>query len=98
MSIFITMNHHEFSPYHNKHISFLYSPPDGPEETLTGVLVDLISYDQKQRPTEYVFIRTSDLSDWQRADENGDTAAQEGLQRVIDIDFVSNPELVQHPV
>jgi hypothetical protein len=87
------MTHQNFSKFHNKYIRFHYN---GSPLELSGVVIDILNYNEKKAPTEYVFIAMKDLLSWQKADKEGNVATKKSLQNTIDIDFISSPELV-HP-
>lgn len=90
------MTHIEFAPYHNRHISFLYRPINGAEEKLAGVVLDIIKYNEKSIPTEYIFIPSPSLREWQECYERGDNVRMQGLQRTLDINFIFDPQFVMH--
>lgn len=90
------MNHIEFAPYHNRHISFLYRPPNRAEEKLAGVVLDIIKYNEKSIPTEYIFINSPSLKEWQECYERGDGVRMQALQRTLDINFIFDPQFVMH--
>ena len=88
------MNHHRFSSFHNKHIKFIYESPEGGREELSGVVVDIIRYNEKKTPTEYIYIKSTDLKEWQRASETGDIPKKNKLQRIIDIQYITHAQFV----
>lgn len=84
------MTHLEFSPYHNRHIKFTLA--NG--ETSHGVILDIISYEDKEYDTEYIFIPTNKMMDWSNADKEKNKEKKEQLQSKIDISQIISAELI----
>lgn len=89
------MDHVSFMPYHNRHIVFEYPDNTGFYETLSGVVLDLLEYNEKRTPTEYIFIPSNNLIEWQQADASNNETRKAELQRRIDIQFVHNARHLQ---
>lgn len=76
---------------HNTHIRFLYYGHE-----LSGVLIDDKNFraDEKYLDTQYIYIPTLNLIDYQKASAAKDLHAMKQLSRIIDISAITNAERV----
>ena len=84
------MTHTEFSPYHNRYIKFKLSSGEEKE----GVVFDIIQYDKKKTPTEYVFIPTIHIKNWEDAERKGNKTLMNELEEKVDIADIVSAEVV----
>lgn len=81
------MTHIELSEkgLHNRHIEFSYKG-----EILSGVLIDMIPYDEKNEHTEYMFIPSENRTLWKEAFEKKDFSLLNNFFKTIDIQVITN--------
>ena len=85
------MDQLSFFKYNNRHIKFEYKG-----ESRAGVVVDSIPYDEKEFPTQYIYIATKDMIDWKDAERRRDKMKMKRLEQKINLQFVENPQLLNH--
>ena len=79
------MTHNEFSEYHNYIIEFRYKG-----ETKTGVIIDVIPYEEQKNRSEYLFIPIKNLLTWREAESKLDKNKMKLLSQVVDISKVTD--------